>query len=262
MHHAYLDKFAARDSPVHRRDPRAKTLAFLGLLVAAILVPAGLWWPFAAVAAVLLALWAASRVPAGYLLKRVLVLSPFIAASLVLFPFLYGGDVLWSASLGPWTLTVTRQGLELAGNLAAKFALAVLILGLLFSVTRFQHFLYALRRCRVPQLLVMQLGFLYRYLFVIHDEVERLLRARDARSGGRGRRHVWRATAGLVGVLFLRSFQRSERLYWAMLARGFAGEALLLDRLRFRPADAAFVAVVLAAAAATTAAWIVLGRPA
>jgi len=259
MHHAYLDKFAARDSPVHRRDPRAKTAAFFALLAAAILVPPGLWWPFAAVAVIVVAVWAASGVPLGYLLKRVVVLSPFILFSLVLFPVFYGGRAVWTAQLGPWQVSVTREGLELSGNIAAKFVLGVLILGLLFSVTRFQHFLYALSRFRVPQLLVMQLGFLYRYLFVVLDEAERMLRAREARSAGRGGWHLWRASAGLVGTLFLRSYHRSRRVYWAMLARGFSGEVHVLGRLRWRAADTAFASSLVAVAAAVTVCWAAVG---
>ena len=235
----------------------ATTKAAATTLAAATLVPAGVWWPLAAVGGALVVLWAMSGVPAFYLLKRVVLLCPFMILSLVLFPFLYAGDAVGAARVGPWTFTVTRQGLELAGNLAAKFTLAVLLLGLLFSVTRFQHFLYALRRFRVPPALVMQLGFLYRYLYVIGDEGERMLRARDARSGGRRGRPVWRATAGLIGVLFLRSYLRSERIYWAMLARGFAGEAVLLDRLRWRTVDRVFAALGLVTATAITVGWMV-----
>jgi len=259
MHHAYLDKFATRDSPVHRRDPRAKTAAFLALLAAAILVPPGTWWPFASVAVIVVALWAVSSVPVVYLLKRVVVLSPFIIFSLVLFPVLYDGRAVWTARLGPWRMSVTREGLELAGNVAAKFVLGVLILGLLFSVTRFQHFLYALSRLRVPQLLVMQLGFLYRYLFVVLDEAERMLRAREARSAGLGGPRLWRSAAGLVGTLFLRSYHRSQRVYWAMLARGFNGEVHVLGRLRWQAADTLFVSCFMAVAAAVTVCWAAAG---
>jgi cobalt/nickel transport system permease protein len=265
MHHAYLDKFASGHSPLHRCDARAKTIAFLALLAAAIIVPVGLWWPFAVLAAVLLALWLPSGVPAGYLVKRVFLLSPLIIFSLILFPFLRPGEIIWSGHLGPWPISVSRQGLEFAGNIAVKFAFSVLVLGLLFSVTRFHEFLAALRRFGVPAVLVMQLGFLYRYLFVIHDEAERLTRARDARSAGRGgfaRWRLWQAGGAMLGSLLLRSFGRSRRIYSAMLARGFSGEVLVLaprDRTggasNFSPADAALVAAVLAASVATTLLW-------
>jgi len=255
MHHAYLDRFAARDSLVHRRDPRAKTLAFLGLLVASILVPAGIWWPFGALLAVLGVLWAASGVPVWYLVRRVIILSPFVLFSLGLLPFLYAGDALWTLPVGPWGLVVTRQGLELAGNVAAKFSLSVLTLGVFFGVTRFDCFLAALRWLRAPRLLVMQLGFLYRYLYVVVDEAQRMMRARDARSGGRTGLRVWRATVGALGVLLLRSLERSERVYRAMLARGFSGEAVMLTRPSMAAPDVLFLAAVLAAAAAITAAW-------
>ena len=259
MHHAYLDKFASGDSPLHRRDARAKTIAFLGLLAAAILVPVGLWWPFAVLAAILLALWLPSGVPAGYLIGRVFLLCPLIIFSLILFPFLRPGEALWTGHLGSWSISITRPGLAFAGNVAAKFAFSVLALGLLFSVTRFHEFLYALRHCGAPSVLVMQLGFLYRYLFVIHDEAERMVRARDARSGGRG---GWRLCA-----LLLRSFGRSRRIYSAMLARGFSGEVRVLaphDRATgaasFNRADAVLVAAVLGAALATTLLWALTNR--
>jgi cobalt/nickel transport system permease protein len=257
MHHAYLDKFASGDSPLHRRDPRAKTVAFFALLAVTVLVPVGVWWPLAAIAAALGLLWLASGVPAGYLLKRVVALSPFMIFSVVFFPFFQPGDILWRGALGSWPIHITRQGLELSGNIAAKFALSVLILGLLFSVTRFQHFLYALREFRVPQMLVMQLGFLYRYLFIIHDEAERMWRAREARSGGRGGWLLWRATGGLIGSLFLRSFARSQRIYWAMLARGFSGEVHVLQRLRFGVADGVLIAATVLVAGGIIWVWII-----
>ena len=104
---------------------------------------------------------------------------------------------------------------------------------LITATTAFPEILTAMRSLKVPRLLVAVFGLMWRYLFVFADEAIRLLRARAARSGGTGNQDmrtggdlVWRAktTGGLAGNLFIRSLDRGERIYLAMLSRGYDGE--------------------------------------
>jgi cobalt/nickel transport system permease protein len=112
--------------------------------------------------------------------------------------------------------------------------------------TRFALLLEAMRRLGMPQLIVMQLGFLYRYLFVLIDEALRVRRARDFRGAAlapAGRRLA--ATGGVIATLFVRTLDRSERIHLAMAARGYRGEPRSLSQLRFTPPDGLFLVVVL-----------------
>jgi cobalt/nickel transport system permease protein len=92
----------------------------------------------------------------------------------------------------------------------------------------------------MPQVMILILSFMYRYIFVLADEVMRVQRARDSRNLGGSRIHHLRTFGHMVGTLFIRSYERGERIYAAMLARGFNGQIRTLHKLKFRPADAYF----------------------
>jgi len=239
MHHKMLDHFAGRDSAVHRLDPVAKVLATVAVVLATVLVGRDRFAALGPVAVALGVFHALGRVPVGYTLRRLAIVSPFALALAVTFPFFEAGRTVWAIPVGPWwTLRVTDAGLLRAANLLAKFLLCFWATMLLVATTRFQDVVGALGRLRVPRAMVAQLGFLYRYLWVMIDEMMRMRRAREARDGGRG---TWglglRSRAGLVGVLFLRSYGRAERIYWAMAARGFDGTIPRVGRRRMRAVD-------------------------
>lgn len=239
MHHAYIDRLSLMNSPVHRLDPRTK-LVCTGLFCMLVVS-----WPQARlgwIALCLLPLGAAvviSRLPLPYLLKRCVMLSPLAATVAVFFPFTHAsGQVL--ASVGP--LNLYADGLLLAGGILARFLLTVLAATVLACSTPFASLLKAMATLRVPRLFIMVLAFLYRYLFVLVDEADRMRRARDSRTprpGGLGR---FMAARGMLGMLFIRAFDRSDRIYSAMLARGFDGSVQTMQQLSFGRADAAAAA--------------------
>ncbi|HUU68538.1 MAG TPA: cobalt ECF transporter T component CbiQ [Planctomycetota bacterium] len=239
MHHAYVDQLSAMSSPVHRLDPRTKiicTLAFCGIVVS---VPADRLALLAWCVPPLCAALAVSRLPLLYFLKRCLLLSPFVATVLVFFPFTQhsGTEV---ARVGP--LHVYSGGLLMSAVLAARFLCTVLAALILACTTPFAALLRGLEKFRVPRLFIMVLSFLYRYLFVLVDESDRMRRARDSRSPRPGGAGALRAAPGMIGMLFIRTYDRSERVYSAMLARGFHGTVRTLDELHFHAADAAVLA--------------------
>jgi len=224
VHHVMLDHFAAGNTPVHRLDPVVKMVGALAAILATVLVGRDHFLPLVPVAAALAVYHAIARIPVRYAVKRLLVISPFAAAVVVLFPIFEPGRPLWTLALGCCTVEVTDAGLARAGHLAAKFVLAAWATLLLLATTRFQDVLQGLARMRVPQAMVVQLAFMYRYLWILVDEVMHLGMARAARDGGGGPwRMRFQSRVGVVGVLFLRTFDRAERIYWAMAARGFDG---------------------------------------
>jgi len=203
------------------------------------------------VALALAAYHAIGRTPLAYTVKHLLLVSPFALAVIVLFPLLEPGRPVWTATLGGWRLEVTAEGLRRAGHMAARFYLGVWAGLLLLATTRFQDVAQALARLRVPRPFVVQLAFLYRYLWVLMDEVMRLRMARAARDGGLGPWRVrFQSRVGVVGVLFLRTYDRAERIYWAMAARGFDGTLHAPTAARMHARDWLFLAAAIALASA------------
>ena len=243
MHHHFIDQFAMGSSPIHRLDARAKLVAILAYTVVLISFNRYAVAALAPMAALPLALLWFAGVPVRFALRRVLILSPFILTLVLLSP-LYD-RAPHAVSFGPWRGTLGGGWLT-AADIAAKFVLGVLALTALVCSTRFGLLLEAMRRLGVPQVVVMQLGFLYHYLFVLIDEAMRVRRARDFRGAALapvGRRLA--AVGGVIGTLFVRTLDRSQRIHLAMAARGYRGEPHSLSQLRFARADAVFLLLVV-----------------
>jgi len=251
VHHIMLDHFANRSTPAHRLDPAAKAVALLAVILATVLVTRDRFLPLVPVATALAAYHAVSRTPIRYTLRRLALVSPLAVAVVVLFPFLEPGEAVWRWPVAGGEVVVTREGLLRAGHLLAKFVLCTWAALLLLATTRFQDLLQGLARLRMPRVFVTQLAILYRYLWVLMDEGMRMRMARAARDGGLG---PWRlrlhSRAGVIGVLFLRSWDRAERIYRAMAARGFDGTLHAPRHGRLRPADWVFAGSVLVASVA------------
>jgi cobalt/nickel transport system permease protein len=250
LHHSHIDRFARGDSPVHRLDPRGKLIAVIAYTAVLISFDRYAVFVLAPMAVgPLAALWF-GRVPVTFALRRAALLSPFILMLCLASPFY--DDSPRALAFGPWQWEIAG-GYLTAVDVALKFTLSVLALTALTGTTIFASLLEAMRRMRLPRVLTMQIGLLYRYLFLLLDEAMRLRRARDFRGAARaptGRRLA--AAAGVIGGLFIRSLDRSERIHIAMAARGYRGEPHGLDLARWHGRD---TALLLA-----TAAYLLLCR--
>jgi cobalt/nickel transport system permease protein len=210
-------------SPVHRAPAHLKVLALLGFMLLVVATPRGWYLAYAAYLLLLVAVVAVSRVPATYLVKRMLVEVPFVVFA-VLMPFIATGprvDLLGVA--------VSASGLAAAWALLVKGTLGVLASLTLAATTEPRDLLAGLERLRVPSLLVQIMGFMVRYLDVVTDEMGRMRVARESRGfNARDVRH-WPVLARSAGALFIRSYERGERVHLAMLSRGYTGT---MPRLR------------------------------
>ena len=238
MHAHFLDPYRHRTSPIHVLDPRVKFVLAVAYIVTTALIPPGAWPAYVLLYAVVLSVILLSDLGAGWVMKRAVVAAPFVLAALPLM-FTVPGSELVAFRIGSLTLTITSSGVERFISVALKSWLSVQMAIVLASATAFPDLLAAMRFLRLPRLLVAVIGLMWRYLFVLVDEVLRLLRAREARSGhpaepaGRvGGSLAWRArvTGGMAGNLMLRSFDRSDRIYAAMASRGYDGEVRSLPR--------------------------------
>ncbi|MDD5448333.1 MAG: cobalt ECF transporter T component CbiQ [Actinomycetota bacterium] len=234
------------ESPVHALDSRAKAVAFLGLVVIIVTTPPEEWWAFAIYACFLGAVAVASRLPFTFILKRMLIVVPFVIVVAIFLPFTAGGEAIYH--LGP--LAVSKEGLLSLWNVTAKSMLAVSSMVLLSSTTPFPHLMHAFERLHVPSFFTQIASFMYRYLFLIVDEAQRMKRAIEARNY-RGR-WLWQSKAigNVIASLFLRSQERSERVYQAMCARGFEGSFPGGKESSMRLRDCAFTALTLGCALA------------
>lgn len=238
MKHSFLDQFSDLNTFIHRLDPRAKFLSCLAFILAVVLTPPGRWQAFVVYFCLLLILILISRVPIFYVLKRSLVILPFVVLVSLFIPFFKQGEIAGSYNLWLWQVSVTYSGLSILGNVVTKAWLSVLGLILLSTTTRVTDLLKGLEELRVPQVMVLILSFMYRYIFVVTDETMRMKQAWDSRNfGKKGLRQV-KTLGNIIGSLFVRSYERGERVYVAMLARGFDGKIRRLRPMTFKRADA------------------------
>ncbi len=204
-------------SAVHRAPAHLKLVALVGFMLVVVATPAAAWPVFAAYAVGLLAVVALSRVPPGYLARRMVVEVPFVIFALLL-PFVATGPR--TQLLG---LTLSEAGLAAAGVLLAKATLGVLAALTLAATTEPDDLLRGLQRLKLPDLLVQIMGFMIRYLDVVGGELARMTTAMRSRGcDPRSPRH-WPALARAMGALFIRSYERGERVHLAMLSRGYTG---------------------------------------
>lgn len=246
MRHDFIDRYATLSSPVHALDPRAKAIALFAIIIACVTTPPEAWWPFAIYAAMVLIIANASRLPFKYLFTRMLIAVPFILAVAIFVPLMNGEGPTYDLGL----FAVTRGGLLVLWNVTVKSLISVSCLILLSSTTPFADLMHGFERLHVPRFFTTAASFMYRYLFIIVDEAERMARARDSRNFHG--RWLWQAKVigYMIASLFLRSQERAERVYAAMVSRGFDGTFPRWHEIRMRAADYVFMTIVMATALA------------
>lgn len=214
----FLGRYNEGDGPLHRLDPRVKLVGTLLFVVGVIATPIGRWRLLAAEGLALAFAVGLSGVPPRELLRRWLG-----------FLVLVGSLAAMVALSHPRRAEVGTLGV--AATIVAKNSLAFLALLLLANVTPLRRLLVALRRLGIPPVLVATLQFMERYVYVLTDELDRMVQARRARTFRRAGRLDWGLLTGLIGVLFLRAIERGERVHAAMVARGWDGTIRTLDEV-------------------------------
>jgi len=235
MRHNFIDRYALLDSPLHILEPRSKLLAFTALIVAVLCIPIDrglLFLPYFFAAAILMGI---SQVPLAYIMGRTLVILPFI---------------MLASLAAPW------RGFPGLSALFVRAILCLMLLILLTNTTRFVELLRGLRKLGCPQVLVMNLSFLYRYLFVLTEEAMRMKQARDCRRVGRAPfREELKILSSMLGTLLIRSFERAERMHYAMLSRGYSGDFTVISPRKFSWRDLAFLSGVTLFIVLTVLMW-------
>lgn len=223
MHHLVIDRWSRGSSPLHQRDPRAKLAALLVFLIALSTTPPAAQAAFAAYAILLVSAAYIARLPIRGLAGRAALVLPFSATFALL--------TWWSGD--------SLRALALAEKSFLSGVAALLLVG----TTPLTGWTAALESWHAPRMLILVIQFVYRYLFVIAEQAQRMRWAALCRGSHHG---GFRSAAGLLGVLFARSWQRADGIYHAMLARGFRGRFVPATPAPFGASDALFFSACLA----------------
>ncbi len=227
MRYDLLEKYSGLDSVIHRLNPKTKIILFIFFIFGIVLTPPEEYARFIYYTVAVLCLILLSKVPAMFVLKRSLVVLPFVLLVVVSVPFMEGNSLikLW--------------------NVLIKSSLSVLLMVLLTSTTPYQRLMKGFQELRMPKIFILIISFMYRYIYITVEEIYRMRRARDSRAPLMKRREHFKTAGNIIGALFIKSFERGERIYKAMLARGFTGEIKTLSREKLGLLDYAFTSIFL-----------------
>ncbi len=236
----YLDTLSYKKTFIHRLNPGIKLIVILAFIIFVVSFPKyeiqGMM-PFFIFPVFVIA---AGDIPVKVILKKLLVVSPFVLFVGIFNPVL-DTQIMYSI----YGIKISGGWVSFA-SIIIKFILTISAALLLVATTSFPGVCFALDRLRVPKIFVVQLLFLYRYIFVLVEEAMRIVRARNMRSFGKRGKNI-KSFTNIVGVLLVRSIERSERIYQAIYSRGFDGQIRLIKDFRLRFTDIIFAAIAVAA---------------
>lgn len=214
-----LDVDSKQSTSWHSLAPRTRLLCTLLCVFAIALTPNGRWWTWAIYSLGVLGVIILSRVTWSVLLKRVAVEFVFIGTVLLGTLFRSGGEIIWTWGV----LRITTEGLTVLGSVTLKALLSLLMVNVLILTTSIPALLQALVALRTPPLLVAIMASMYRYISVLVGEFNAMRRAAASRNL-MGSNHWQRLVIGnMIGALFIRTYERGDRVYQAMLSRGYQG---------------------------------------
>lgn len=224
MKHTFLDEYSQIDSFIHRLDPRIKLITSIMFILFVIFTRPASFITFSLYALLIACLVVLSRVPVKFVLMRSLTIIPF---------------VLMIAAFN-----INHRGWIMFWNVLIKSYLSVICMTLLMATTRFADLLKALGKLRLPGLITMILSFMYRYIFVVQDELMKMIQAKESRSvGGALWLHI-KTYANMLGILFVRAYERAESVYLAMCSRGFAGQIQTIGNFSIGKKDLFFLVLI------------------
>lgn len=230
----YMDALASGDSSLHRLDPRAKlitTLAFIVVVVSFDKYTFSALIPFFIYPMVQITV---GNLPINYLIKKVFLVAPF-ALLIGIFNPLMDREILFQIG----TIHISGGWVSLF-SIMIRFVLTVTAALTLITLTGFNAVCLALEKLGTPKPFVIQLMFLYRYLFVLIDEAARMVRARSLRSFN-SNVMAFGLFAPLVGQLFFRALDRAKRIHLSMCCRGFEGHFRTIGPMNFGPKEIEYV---------------------
>lgn len=245
MKHHFLDHYWTIESPIHRLDPRLKIITALTALLAIVITPNGRFLDHLFYLPLLIVLLIISRLPVGAIARRMAVVLPLVAIIAISLPFISPGRPIAAFHLFI-PITITVRGLAIFLSVIIKATAAVWIMTLLTATTSFRDLVAAMQRLRFPEIFTSILSFMYSYIFLFIDEAEHLNIGRQSRSFGNRTLLAMKGLGWMISSLFLRSFERGERIYQTMCARGFDGRFETMSVMKIDAMQTVFCCVLIA----------------
>ena len=206
MKHAFIDTYADLNTPLHKFNAKTKIIFLVTILLLIIFSPIRYFALFLLYGLVVAALIYLSKVPLRFIFKRVAEIAPFI--------------IIISISA-----LFKKQGYILFLNCTVKAILAIVLILVASSTTKFSHLLETLKQFKVPNIFINLLSFMYRYSFLLEDEFLRTSRAYQSRDiNNKNNFRKVKILSNILGTLFIRTYERAERVYLAMCSRGYDNE--------------------------------------
>jgi cobalt/nickel transport system permease protein len=245
MKHAYIDKYSKLNSIIHQLDARVKIISLFLFVFFVIFTRPTQFYTFILYGIVITLLFLLSKIPPSFIFKRSLVVIPFVLMVALFIPFLKKGEIAGGYSFGSLKLTITYDGLIVFWNILVKAYLCILIMILLTASTSFSELLKAFEKLKLPPIFIMILSFMYRYIFVVQDELMKMIQAKEARTiGGSTPSHI-KVFTNMIGILFMRAYERAEAVYLAMCSRGFEGKIRTVSSFQLKRKDFYFLLVMI-----------------
>ena len=236
FHH--LDQYATIPSAITHATPTARVIGTVTLACGAALLPLGAWVALLVLFALVVFVAAAARLPAHAIIARMSGPFVFVLVASAGLLFLVSGNPV--ARIGP--ITISDTGLERFAFVLGRASVALGAAVVLVSTTTFPQLLGAFRQLHLPVVVTTSLAVAYRLIYLLVDEMERLQRAARSRNAGGGTASRRRLLIGVTAAGLSRAFARGERTHRAMLARGYRGEIVTLESVRWSPLQGALLA--------------------
>jgi cobalt/nickel transport system permease protein len=240
--HEFFDHHREGDSLVHQFDPRFKLTMMVLFILVVLLIPARQGQLFLYYICIPIFLALASKISIFHFLSKILKIYPMILIISIFIPFFSSGNDL----LFQWGfLKVYKNGLEKFFMINVKSFLAIAMSVVLTTTTDMSRLLRGMEKLKIPPITISILAFMYRYIFLLVDEVEKMIMAFQSRYLKLSFLQRIKIFSQIIGILFIRTYERGERIYLAMESRGFRGKIHILNDLEWNGKDSIFMVIFL-----------------
>ncbi|MEM1525326.1 MAG: cobalt ECF transporter T component CbiQ [Nitrososphaerales archaeon] len=247
----YLERYPLLNGYLQKIDPRIKLFATAILII--VIVSTLKITPLLLLLITIISFTIVSKIPLKNFLIRVTIFIPIFAGIITLpLPFITPGLILTSFSIAGFSLNLTYEGVYKMILFTFRVWLSIAYLILLILTTKFTNMLYAMRRLKFPQIFIMLTSITYRFIFTFINESYRMILARESRITSKQRRlDIMRDLGNIIGTLFIRAYERGERVYFAMVSRGYSGEIKSINKLKIHVRDVIFLILTILICAVT-----------
>ena len=238
----YFERYTSSRGVLQQVNPLIKLVSLVAIILSAVV--ATTIYPLLTLFIIILILCALSKIPLGYFLKRATLFIPVFAAAIASpLIFITPGASLANITIGPLTIQPTLEGLEKAALFTFRIWICVATLNLFILTTRFSQIIRSMDQLKLPRIFIILTAITYRFIFLFINEAYRMILARESRTSAReSRLQNLRSLANMFATLFVRAYEKGERVYLAMLARGFNPGTRLIDEVKIKFADWLFLA--------------------